>query len=120
MKRRNLILAGILSGTMMLSMGGAMAAGAEETTAQTAVQNSTSDDTDSAAGTTEKQDTDQTAESAKSGSDAKQQEKNGKRMPPAFRMRDRAMQPPKVGVTVIAASEAKTGALDAALRFAGV
>ena len=97
MKRRNLILAGILSGSMMLSMGGAMAAGAEETTAQTAVQDSSSDEADTAASTAEDQDTDQTAESTKSGNDTKQQEPGGKRMPPAFRMRDRAMQTPLAG-----------------------
>ena len=71
MKKKTLILAGILSGSMMLTMGTAMTASAEEanTTLTVAVEKTTEN--------------------------AENKEAPGKGMPPAFRLRDRSMQPPK-------------------------
>ena len=71
MKKKTLILAGILSGSMMLTMGTAMTASAEEanTTLTVAVEKTTEN--------------------------ADSEKVQGKGMPPAFRLRDRSMQPPK-------------------------
>ena len=97
MKKRTLLLAGILSGSMMLSMGGAMSASAEEkTSAQTteaadAKSTDASQDAESTDASQETKSTDasQNAESTDASQEAR------KPMPPAFRMRDRAMQPPQ-------------------------
>ena len=71
MKKKTLILAGILSGSMMLTMGSAMTARAEEeNTALTVAAEETTEN-------------------------AENKEAPGKGMPPAFRLRDRSMQPPK-------------------------
>lgn len=88
MKKRTLLLAGILSGSMMLSMGGAMSASAEEKTSAQTTEAADAKSTD-ASQDAESTDASQNAESTDASQEAR------KPMPPAFRMRDRAMQPPQ-------------------------
>ena len=102
MKKRNLILAGILSGSMFLSMG-AMTAGAEESSTQKSTsQTEESVDTSKNTDSSEKTDPSENGESKEETNSSantdpadtgKPGEDQRRPMPPAFRMRDRAMQP---------------------------
>ena len=100
MKNRTLILAGILSGSMMLTMGTTMTASAEE--ANTTLTVAAEEATENTENKENKESSDKASENAeskeapgKTSENAESKEAPGKGMPPAFRLRDRSMQPPK-------------------------
>lgn len=103
MKKRTLILAGILSGSMMLTMGTAMSASAEEAnTTLTVAAEETTENTENKENKENKEAPDKASENAeskeapgKASENAESKEAPDKAMPPAFRLRDRSMQPPK-------------------------
>lgn len=113
MKRKNMLLAGILSAAMVMSGGGAIAAYAEETGSEAVVTenkdaaenaDAAATDTDTAeeGADTTAENGDAAAEKAESADEKteeteKQADANnsGSTQPPAFRMRDRLMQPPQ-------------------------
>ena len=123
MKKKTLILAGILSGSMMLTMGSAMTARAEEgnaaltVAAEETTENAENKETPGKASENaeSKEAADKASENAESkeapdkasenveskealdkpSESAENKEAPGKGMPPAFRLRDRSMQPPK-------------------------
>ena len=93
MKKRNMILAGILSASMMMSMGGAAAVYAEEATATEAAAAEESKSEETAA---EKAETPAAEDAAgQTESNTSDQQKSG--LPPVFGMGNRMMQPPMNG-----------------------
>ena len=97
MKKRTLILAGILSGSMMLTMGTTMTASAEEanTTLTVAAEEATENAKNKETPGKASENAESKEASDKASENAENKEAPGKGMPPAFRLRDRSMQPPK-------------------------